>query len=236
MNIKLNFKFVISFLALLFLMGEAHEIVHTTLGRIICGAWGERDFNVWGLAEGCSQGDLVSMLPTYFGPIFTFVMIWIGTYLLKPENSIPKKSFGFVLIFANMPFARIITAVFGGGDEVYATNILLDNYSLAWEIGLTAILLIVAYPLYKAFITIQKNRIAWFLLFFLAPMFIYLFVVLGLMNTLLDKGVLANYWILGSPILVSLWTILVILIFILMRKHICTLGVKSEDDYAPLDD
>ncbi len=229
MNIKLNFKFVISFIALLFMMHEAHEIAHTTLGRIICGAWGERDFNVWGLAEGCNQGDLVSMLPTYFGPIFTFVMIWIGAFLLKPENSVQKKSFGFALIFANMPIARIITAVFGSGDEVYATNVLLDNYSLAWAIGLIGILLILVYPLYKAFITIHKNRIPWFLLFFFTPMIIDLVVVLGLMNTLLEKGVLANYWILGSPLLVSLWTIFVILVFILMRKHIFTLGVKSKD-------
>lgn len=235
MYIKLNFKFVISFLAFLFLMGEAHEIVHTTLGRFICGAWGERDFNAWSLVKGCSQGDLVSLLPTYFGPIFTFAMIWIGTYMLKPKNSVPKKSFGFALIFANMPFARIITAVFGGGDEVYATNLLLDNYSLAWANGLIAILLIVAYPLYKAFITIQKNRIAWFLLFFLAPVIIYVLVVLGLMNTLLEKGILANYWILGSPILVSLWTIFVILVFILMRKHIYTLGLKSMDEHSHLN-
>lgn len=210
-------------------MHEAHEIAHTALGRIICGAWGERDFNVWGLAEGCNQSDLVSMLPTYFGPIFTFVMIWIGAFLLKPENSIQKKSFGFAFIFANMPFARIITAVFGGGDEVYATNILLDNYSLAWAIGLIAILLILVYPLYKAFISIQKNRILWFLLFFFAPMVIDLVVVLGLMNSLLEKGILANYWILGSPVLVSLWTIFVISVFILMRKHIFTLGVKAKD-------
>lgn len=226
MNIKLNFKFVISFLALLFVMHEAHEIAHTALGRIICGAWGERDFNVWGLAEGCNQGDLVSMLPTYFGPLFTFSMIWIGAFLLKPDNSVEKKSFGFALIFANMPIARIITAVFGGGDEVYATNVLIENHSLAWAIGLIGILMILIYPLYKAFITINKNRILWFLLFFFAPMIIDLFVVLGLMNTLLEKGVLTNYWILGSPVLVSLWTILVILVFIFMRKHIFTLGVK----------
>lgn len=228
MNIKLNFKFVISFLALLFVMHEAHELVHTTFGRIICGAWGERDFNVWGLAEGCNQGDLVSMLPTYFGPIFTFTMIWIGTLFLKPENSVQKKSFGFALIFANMPFARIITAVFGSGDEVYATNVLLDNYNLSWAIGLLVILLIVAYPLYKAFITINKNRWGWFLLFFLAPIFIDLVFILGLMNTLLEKGLLSNYWILGSPMLVTFWTIFVVLIFILMRKHIFTLGGITE--------
>lgn len=227
MNIKLNSKFVVSFIALLFVMHEAHEIAHTVLGRFICGAWGERDFNVWGLAEGCGNGDLVSMLPTYLGPIFTFTMIWIGTSLLKHENSVEKKSLGFALIFTNMPFARILTAFFGGGDEVYATNVLIDNHPLAWSIGLITILVIVAFPLYKAFITIDKNRWGWFLLFFFAPVFIDLIVVLGLLNTLLQNGILSNYWILGSPMLVTFWTLFVVLVFIITRKYIFTLGVKS---------
>jgi len=226
MNIKLNLKFVISFLALMFIMHEAHEIAHTSLGRLICGAWGQRDFNVWGLAEDCNQGNWVSLLPTYFGPVFTFVMIWIGAFLLKSENSLQKKSLGFALIFANMPIARIITAALGGGDEVYATNVLLDNYPVAWAIALIGILLILGYPLYKAFITIKKNKVPWFLLFFFVPMIIDVVVVLGIMNSLLEAGLLADYWILGSPILVSLWTIFVILVFILMRKYIFTLGIE----------
>lgn len=228
MDIKLNSKFIVSFLALLFLMHETHEIVHTTLGRMLCGAWGERDFNVWGLADGCNTGDVVSMLPTYFGPIFTFVMIWIGTFLLREDNSIQKKSLGFALIFSNMPFARILTAAFGSGDEIYATSVLIGNHTLAWSIGLNSIVLILAFPLYKAFVTIRKNRWGWFLLFFLAPLFIDVLVVLGGMNTLLQYGVLDTYWILGSPILVTLWTLLVILVFIFMRKYIYTLGIKTD--------
>lgn len=228
MNIKLNLKFTVSFIALLFVMHEAHEIAHTTLGRIICGDWGERDFNVWGLAEGCSQGDFISMLPTYFGPIFTFSMIWIGTFLLKRDHSIERKSLGFALLFANMPFARIMTAAFGGGDEVYATNVLLDNYNLSWGLGFASIILITAFPLYSAFISINKNRLGWFLLFFLAPVAIDLIVVLGVMNTLLENGVLATYWILGSPMLVTFWTLFVFIVFLVMRKHIFTLGVASE--------
>ncbi|MEX0273964.1 MAG: hypothetical protein AB3N16_06275 [Flavobacteriaceae bacterium] len=224
MNLQPNSKFVISFLALTFLMHEAHELAHTTLGRIICGAWGVRDFNVWRLAEGCSKGNLFTMLPTYVGPIFTFTMIWIGAFLLAPKNDIQKKSLGFAFIFANLPFARILTAALGGGDEVYATSILLNDHSLAWGLGPSGILLIFAYPLYKGFITIEKHRIAWFSLFFFVPVIIDMVVVLGLMNTLLERGFLSDYWILGSPILVTLWTILALLGFIVMQKHIYTLG------------
>jgi hypothetical protein len=228
MKIKLNLKFVLSFVALIFVMHEAHEIVHTSVGRIICGCWGERDFNAWQLCKGCAEAHPISVISTFVGPLFTFILIWYGTSFLKPTNSDTQKSFGFALLFANMPFARIITAIFGGGDEVWGLNEILHNHPLAWGIGLTAILLITAYPLYKAFIIIEnKYRIGWFLLFFLTPVFIDLLLVLGVMNTLLEKGVLSQYWILGSPMLVTVWTILVTVVFIVMRKSIYTLAKKE---------
>lgn len=37
MKIKLTGKFIIAFLALTFVMLELHEIVHTSVGRIVCG-------------------------------------------------------------------------------------------------------------------------------------------------------------------------------------------------------
>jgi len=225
MNIKLNYKFIVSFIALTFVMHEAHEIVHTTIGRMICGCWGQRDFNVWGLCEGCIEKKPIALIATFAGPVFTFIMIWIGASLLKRTNTKEQHSFGFALVFANMPFARILTASLGGGDEVSALNQLLNNHSLAWVIGLSCILLIVGYPLYKAFVTIgNKRRIGFYLLFLLTPIVIDMLVVLGLLNRLLENGVLANYWILGSPVLVTVWTIFVVIFFILTRKYIYTLG------------
>jgi hypothetical protein len=58
-------------------------------------------------------------------------MIWIGAFFLKRDINIQKKSLGFALLFANMHFARMITAAFGSGDEVYVTNVHLDNYNLS---------------------------------------------------------------------------------------------------------
>ena len=52
MKLKLTSQFVLTFLALTFLMHEAHEIVHTSIGRLICGCWGMRDINVWELCKG----------------------------------------------------------------------------------------------------------------------------------------------------------------------------------------
>jgi hypothetical protein len=211
MTIKLNWKFSIAFLSLIFVMHEAHEIVHTTFGRIICGCWGERDFNVWGLCEDCEEKHPIALLATFLGPLFTFIMIWVGCYFLKSHHTNQQKSLGFALIFANMPFARILTASFGSGDEVWGLNQLLHNYTAAWVIGLS--------------LTISnKKRICIFILFLLVPIALDLLFVLGLMNTLLSAGILSTYWILGSPILVTVWTILVLCIFILTRKNIYTLA------------
>jgi len=154
-------------------------------------------------------------------------MIWIGTFLIGQEKTGNQKALGFSLIFANMPFARILTASMGGGDEVWGLNQLLKNHSLAWTIGLILILAITIIPLIKAYKLIEnKRKIGWFLLFFLTPTFIDLLLVLGLMNTLLEKGVLSNYWILGSPVLVTLWTIMIAMIYTLTRKNIFKLAEK----------
>lgn len=225
MDIKLSLKYTIAFLALTFVMHEAHEIVHTTVGRIICGCWGQRDFNVWELCDGCIKKHPIALVATFAGPIFTFIMIWIGSSMLKASNSNRKKSFGFSLIFANMPFARLVlNPTLGGGDEIYGINQILHNHSLSTIVGVIILTLILAFPLYKAFITINKKRIAYFLLFLLAPILIDLLMVLGVMNSLLTKGILSHYWILGSPILVTVWTIFVCLIFIFTRKNIYKLA------------
>jgi len=221
MQLKLTFKFVITFLALTFVMHEAHEIVHTSIGRLICGCWGQRDFNVWELCAGCSEQKPYAIMSTFAGPFFTFLMIWIGTYLISKEKTDHQNALGFSLIFANMPFARILTASMGGGDEVFGLNQLLHNHSLAWTIGLIFIVLVTIIPLIKAFNRIENQRkVGWFLLFFLAPTFVDLLIVLGVMNMLLEKGILDRYWILGSPIIVTLWTILVTVFYLFTRRNI----------------
>ncbi|MBC7616496.1 MAG: hypothetical protein H7202_10570 [Pedobacter sp.] len=154
-------------------------------------------------------------------------MIWAGTILIGQEKTDRQKAMGFSLIFANIPFARILTASFGGGDEVWGLNLLLKNHPLAWTIGLLSILLITIIPLYKACKLIEnKRKIGWFLLFFMLPTFIDLLLILGVMNTLLEKGILSDYWILGSPILVTVWTIFVAGLFLCTKNNIYKLNYK----------
>ena len=224
MKLRLSAKFIFTFLALTFVMNEAHEIVHTSVGRIICGAWGERDFNVWGTCESC-QTNPWEILSTAVGPIFTFLMVWYGASFLKPMNTNRQKSFGFAMIFANMPFGRLFNPLLGGGDEVVVLNHFIHNHDMARVIIAALIILITFIPLKKAYQTIEnKYKIGWFSLFYIVPMLLDFALVLGLMNTLLEKGVLSNYWILGSPILVTVWTVGVLMAFFLTKKNIYTLG------------
>jgi len=224
-KLTLTPKFILAFLALTFLMHEAHEIVHTTVGRIICGCWGERDFNVWGLCTGCPEREPLSIISTFAGPIFTFTMIWIGAFLIDDVRTVEQKTFGFSLIFANTPFARIMTASLGGGDEVWGLGYLMNDHSIAWMTGFLLVLIITIFPIVKAFKLIKnKRKLLWFLLFFLAPTFIDILVVLGILNTLLQQGLLSSYWILGSPMIVSIWTFIVAFIFLLTRRNIYTLA------------
>jgi hypothetical protein len=225
MKIRLSFHFVIAFIALIFFMHEAHEIVHTVTGRLICGCWGKRDFNVWDLCEGCFDQSLVSLIPTYAGPAFTFIMLWVGAFLLKEENSNAQKSFGLALVFGSLTSIRILNALFGMGDEIFATRQLLGDRALAWTIGLSSILIITAYPLYKAYVSISnKRRLLWFVGLFIGPIILDISVVLFFLNTLLENKILSEYWILGSPMIVTLWTILVTTILVFSFKGLFQLG------------
>ena len=218
MKLKLNFKFIIAFMALTFVLGEAHEIVHTTVGRIICGCWGQRDFNNWGICESCTTP--LALWATVAGPVFTFIVIWIGYRMIKKNESDNSKVLGFLLIFASLPFARILNAILGVGDEIMVLTNLLDNHTMAWIIGFVGIVLITIFPLVQAYRIVEnKNKIGWFLLFFLIPTVVYILIILGVMNTLLNNQVLSEYWILGSPKLVTIWTFGVVILLLLTWKN-----------------
>lgn len=229
MKIKISLKFVIAFLALTFVMSELHEIVHTAVGRFICGCWGERDFNSWGICESCKNIKF-SWLSTLAGPVFTYIMIWIGASYLKSTNTNQQKSLGIALIFSNAPFARILNPLLTCGDEVTLVFKFFESLNLASFITLIIILFITVYPMYKAFKTINNKPIGYFILFIFAPVILILLVILVVLNTLLAKGILSETGILGSPIILNVWCILVLIVFIIFRKHIYELGEVEKNN------
>lgn len=216
LNTNLGGRQILAFLSLLFVLGESHEIVHTAVGRLLCGGWGPRDFNHWELAGNCTETEPLWFLATFIGPIFTFGHMWVGYYLLGPGSSIKRKSVGFCLVFTGLPFARILTAAMKGGDEVYGLQEVFANggeSTLLWLVGLTLVIALSVPPLYRAFGVLSSER-RWqvFTGFFMLPFVVYLLAVLGVMNTLLRQGLLNQTGLIGSPLLVNLWTLFWVLL------------------------
>ncbi|MEM6799780.1 MAG: hypothetical protein AAF696_00165 [Bacteroidota bacterium] len=212
LNINLNLKTLFAFLFLMLLLGELHELAHIFTGYAFCGCWGPRDFNVWSLCEGCREANPWAITATFMGPVFSFSLMWLGRhFLLRGDDN--RKSLGFVLIFANLPFARIFTAAMGGGDEVYALRVIFENehnFTYIWMIGLSLVLLASVPPLITAWKSLAKaRRIGYFLAFFILPMILAFLIILLGMNGLLEKGVLAEDFIWGTPLLISIHTFII---------------------------
>ena len=66
-------------------------------------------------------------------------MGWWGYFLLSPRQTAARRSQGFALVFAPLPFARILGALMGGNDEVYALSKVLP-YPRAWALGAALVL------------------------------------------------------------------------------------------------
>lgn len=229
MKATLNLRNSAAFAALLFVMHELHEIVHIVVGYILCGCWGERDFNVWSLCEGCSETEPLAFLSTLAGPVFTFAMIYIGYYLLsnRYRQQPGMRAFGFALIFANMPFARILTVGLGGGDEMQVLDSLWGSQASGltlWIIGFAAVVLVALPPLIRAWNVLRPKKRIWvFSGFFILPLAVDIVAVLIIMNRLLEQGILDQTGIIGSPLLVNLWTLLWVILLAIFWKDLKTI-------------
>ncbi len=211
MNLKISLRYTVAFLLLLIVMMELHEIVHIAVGRIICGCWGPRDFNVWSLCEGCSKAHSAAWLATFIGPFFSFSLMWLGMYWLSSTD--PKmKAVGFAFIFSNIPFGRITTVMMGGGDEMVVIRHFLNNHFSRTYLILfcTVLVLIVGLPpIVKAYRALNNHKSWLYILVFLtAPLLFLLLYTLRGLNALLSSGFLANSWIMGTPLLITLHTLI----------------------------
>ncbi|MEO7522699.1 MAG: hypothetical protein ABIT58_01320 [Ferruginibacter sp.] len=226
MKIKLSPATIFAFLLFTIVMLEMHEMVHIIIGRMICGCWGTRDFNTWHLCEGCGELHSFAWLATLAGPLFSFAMMWLGMLLLY-SSDVPKKSIGFCLVFANIPFGRITQVMKGAGDEMVVARQLLkqsfDNNQITF-ICSVIVAIIVLPPVVKAF-SVLSNRRRWFYLICvltLPLLFILLYILVG-MNSLLNNGFLSSSWIMGTPLFITLHTCIAITLLVVFRKNISRL-------------
>ena len=205
---NITWRFVLGFLALMFALGEMHELVHTNVGYLFGGCYGERDFNVWGLCDA-SGAHPYSYWSTLAGPIFSFLVLWLAYFMLRRAESLPAKARALALLFASFPFARIFTVLAGGGDEyLVARNLYTEGArdNTVWAIVAAIILAICLPPLVAGYRALPERR-KWlsFPALFIGPIFILIPVLLIALNGMLTSGVLAGPGLLGAPLMITLW-------------------------------
>lgn len=234
MFLKLTWKNVLAFLIFAMLMGESHEIAHFLVGKVVCGCWPEsRDFNAWSLCKSCKETNPNWYWPTMAGPVFSMSLAWVGMFLLGSQD-VRKQSLGFMLIWADVPQARIMTVLMGGGDEmVVMRNLTKGTFAEEYFRIISVVLVfLMALPPIIASYRMVKNRLGWlyntgFMVLTLLVLGIYGFFLL---NGLLEKGFLSDPWIMGTPLFITLHTALMLLLLIVFfRKELFTMAEVPSD-------
>lgn len=159
-------------------------------------------------------------------------MMWLGMQLLSSANA-HKKAVGFSLIFANIPLGRITEAMKGAGDEmIVAKHLLKDNFSLTQKILIcSGILLLLGLPLIIKAFRILKNKYSWLCIlgFLTLPVaFILIYILMG-MNTILKNGFLSSIGIMGTPVLITIHTIIAITLLLILRKKLFLLNSSKTE-------
>jgi hypothetical protein len=210
LRFRANGPALFSFFIMVLALAEAHECAHIFGARAVCGAWGTRNFSVWTTREGCAENHPLIVLAIFAGPLFTFAMIWLGTWIVIKPTRQSLRALGIALIFAPLPFARIVTAATGHGDEVSGFTMLLNDHRIGWAVGLASILLLSLYPVLKAYRSLAPpRRLLVFGGLLLLPMLAHGLTTHSMLNGLLVKGVLDESGMLGAPVLVNVWQVLV---------------------------
>jgi len=224
MRIALTARNSVALLALSFLMQETHELAHTSVGRLLCGCWGKRNFNVWRLCIDCASEAPLTLLATFAGPLYSFLVIWVGYYMLT-RVSARARSIGLALVVSSMPFSRVLTPLFGGGDEIFGLTRLGVSHSLARAASLVLVFALAVPPVVKIYKLIENRRKPlWMGGLLLVPFFLVGAVVFGVLQGLvLRNGIMDGVWIMGSPIIVTVWLFVSAVLFAMFGKHTVTL-------------
>lgn len=223
MKLKITAQYVIAFIALNMIMGELHEQAHITTGYLICGCYGPRDFSVWSTCEHCAHPSL-AFLATAAGPLFSCALMWLGALWFTRSKQPLKQSFGFSLLFANLPFARIFTAFMGGGDEKVVFRYLFGENTAPMAAHITAAIVVTLICLPPIVLTAKKlaNQRRWLIVscFLVLPLIFGMLYQRMLLNGLLKKGIGDHTYLLGTPSLILLHFMLMVLLFVIFRKRL----------------
>jgi hypothetical protein len=228
MKLRITWQYLVAFSALLMLCGSAHEFAHHFTGAAVCRAWGQKTFGTFSLAEGC-EANPRWWWASVAGPIFTFAMLWIGAMLLRREST-GLRSFGFALIFANVPFNRMFVALTGHNDEQWLAHKLYPQSLWTYWVVVAIVWIICVPPLVMAWRAIEnRNRLFWFAGFYLLPFaFLPLQGMVFENYLLLSRKVLAQT-VYGIPYLVIVVDLFFLAVLLLWGKHLTGRGLATLD-------
>jgi hypothetical protein len=221
LTIRITPKYCLAFYFLIMLYSSLHELVHHFVGYIICGEWGYKTFNYFSTA--CEENPL-SLLATYAGPLFSFIVMWIGAYLLKKQSSSTyTRQLSFALIFAQLPMQRMVMCFFRMNDEYYASSKLFGQSSWVYYTVIIIIWACCIPPLITAYKAIQnKRKIGWFLFYLILFPYILWGPFFGLLEYLLVNKHVLDGTIIGIAQLFILNEIITMAGYLLTKKYFNT--------------
>ncbi|MGZ5199725.1 MAG: hypothetical protein ACXWC4_08130 [Telluria sp.] len=199
MQLKVDWRYVAAFFALNGVVSELHEQAHITTGRLVHGCYGPRDFNTW---QECAASALP--LASMAGPLFSYIVMWLGAWLVTRAATPARRALGFALVFAPLPFARVFTTLMGGGDErIFLTALAGEPLPPGALLAFT--LLFCAPPVWLAWRALDNRHRGWIVAgFCVVPLLVIWVYKFKLLNGLLLQGVLATPVIRGTPAFVLL--------------------------------
>lgn len=220
---------LLAFFSLVFLIHELHDWAHTMMAGGLCHCWAPRSFDSWTLCPNCVLDGRLNLLILMAGPVITYVVIWMGWSLMNPDHPLEKRSTGLCLVFAALPFLRIMAALSGGGDETAGLRQLflpfdLRHHHVVSIVGLVLVLALTLPALIRAFLLMPGwwGKLLAFPAFLILPGYIDRWVVHDGMNKLSDMGVLNHLVITGLHFIVVVWLFFVLGVFLLTYKGLST--------------
>jgi hypothetical protein len=218
MFFRISWQYVLAFFGLNMFLGELHEQAHITTGYFICGCYGERDFSVWSTCDNCAHSDW-SFLATLAGPVYSFILMWLGGLWFSRSLNIYRKALGFSILFANLPFARLFTAFMGGGDEKVVFQHLTGLAVFPKIAAILIVGLLVIPPVVLVYRNLSNNFRGWIIAAFLVLPLVYGMLYHHMfLNYLLHQGIGTSITIMGTPDIIIIHTLVMLLIILFSRK------------------
>jgi len=217
-KLKITWKYCLAFYCIIMLYASLHELIHHFAGYFICGDWGYKTFNYF---ETACETDRKSLLATYMGPLFSFTMMYVGAYFLIKKSSNFIKHLGFAMIFAQLPFQRMVSPFFKMNDEFYATSLLYGNTTFIYWVVIITIWIICIPPLIKAYLSIKnKYRMIWFLFYLVLFPYLLWGPIFGTLEFIMVERNFLAQPIIGIGLLFIINEVITIIAYFLTKKHI----------------